>query len=102
MPVAVLPAGAVLAAVLAAAVAAALAAGAVLAAVLGALLAPVDAAGVLQAATIAGTVTRPAVPARPLRTVRRVTASARVGSAIVVLLLLTLPDKIRQDQADCP
>ena len=65
-------------------------------------LGAVDAAGELQAAMIAGMDTRPAAPAMPLRTVRRETAFTRVGSAMVLTPPLMLPDKIRQDQPDCP
>jgi hypothetical protein len=56
----------------------------------------------LQAAMIAGTEIRPAAPAMPLRTLRRVSEFTRVGSAMVLSPPLMLPDKIRQDQPDCP
>jgi hypothetical protein len=65
-------------------------------------LAPLEAAGVLHAAMIAGTDTRPAAPARPLSTVRLETACTQVGSAMAFTPPPMLPDKIRQDQPDCP
>ena len=64
-------------------------------------LGAVEAAGELHAAMIAGMEIRPAAPAMPLRMVRRVTASIRVGSGMVLTPPLMLPDKIRQDQPDC-
>jgi hypothetical protein len=56
--------------------------GAALAASLAAALAGVLAPGVLHAAMMAGTLTRPAVPAIPLRTVRLETAFTGMGSAM--------------------
>ena len=87
---------------LAPALAAALGGGATLAADDAAALGAVDAAGVLQAAMIAGTLTSPAAPAIPFRMVRRESAFSRMGSAMVRIPPPTLPDKIRQDQPDCP
>ena len=63
------------------ALAPAVAAGALAPEVAAGALAPPEAAGVLHAAMIAGTDTRPAAPAMPLRTVRLETAS-RMGSAM--------------------
>src|SRR4030067_3299016 len=73
-----------------------------LAADVGAALGAVDAGVVLQAVMIAGMDTRPAAPAMPLRTVRRETGSTRMGSTMVFTPPPMLPDKIRQDQPDCP
>jgi len=72
-----------------------------LAPMLGALVAAPEAAElgaaddevVLHAAMIAGTETRPAAPAMPFRTVRRESASTRLGSAMLILLLRRCPTK---------
>ncbi|MGZ8514010.1 MAG: hypothetical protein ACXW4H_02845 [Candidatus Limnocylindrales bacterium] len=72
-----------------------------LGAALGASLGELVAADELQAAIIAGMLIRPAAPAMPLRTVRRETDSTRMGSTMVPAPPAKLPDKIRQDHADC-
>jgi hypothetical protein len=74
---------------------------AALAATLAAALGALDAVDELHAAMIAGMDTRPAAPTMPLRMVRRETVDW-MGSAIALTPPLMLPDKIRQDQPDCP